>query len=134
MRRKRKRVGASQTSGQVSPTVESSRSDEPESVKSEIGAPVDLPVRQRPRRSNRHPIERSSRTSAFDTRDGATTISAPARVGNGETPIAHRTAFSAELINDARALFEKKTGMTLEDDVVRNYIGDLVDFVMLFRR
>lgn len=134
MRRKRKKVGAPLDPSQVTPTTDALLPEESEPVKSEIGAPVDVLVWQQPRRPNRQPTDRSSRTSVFETRDGAAAIDAPAGVAEGETSIAHRTAFSAELISDARALFEKKTGITLEDDVVRNYIGDLVDFVMLFRR
>lgn len=50
------------------------------------------------------------------------------------TFVASRSQFSGDLVEEAKRYFSSRQGEPVSDDLARNYLGSLVDFVMLFRK
>ncbi|MGQ3138101.1 MAG: hypothetical protein ACT6Q5_05995 [Sphingopyxis solisilvae] len=50
------------------------------------------------------------------------------------TFVASRSQFSDDLVEEAKRYFSSRQGERVSDDLARNYLGSLVDFVMLFRK
>ena len=86
----------------------------------------------RPRDS--HPIEGAKVESAVARDPTRQLEAAPAAAAALETStfVARRSQFSGDLVEDAKRYFSSKQGEPVSDDLARNYLGSLVDFVMLF--
>lgn len=59
-----------------------------------------------------------------------TTAVAPSEAS---TFVASRSQFSGDLVEEAKRYFSSRQDEPVSDDLARNYLGSLVDFVMLFR-
>lgn len=49
------------------------------------------------------------------------------------TFVASRSQFSGDLVEEAKRYFSSRQGEPVSDDLARNYLGSLVDFVLLFK-
>ncbi|MBB3377828.1 MULTISPECIES: hypothetical protein [unclassified Novosphingobium] len=60
----------------------------------------------------------------------APAVEAPLETG---TFVARRSQFSDGLVEEAKRYFSARQGEPVSDDLARNYLGSLVDFVLLFK-
>jgi hypothetical protein len=80
-------------------------------------------------------LEPSIPSAAGSRRDAAGALRFRAKTMLGEdltANIARRSKFSPELVNDAKRFFERRLGRAMNEDEVRNFLGDISDYFMIF--
>ena len=76
-------------------------------------------------------VERAVALASKRQPEPAPAAEAPLETG---TFVARRSQFSDGLVEEAKRYFSSRRGEPVSDDLARNYLGSLVDFVLLFKQ
>lgn len=76
-------------------------------------------------------VERAVALASKRRPEAAPPSVAPLETG---TFVARRSLFSDDLVEEAKRYFSSRQGAPVSDDLARNYLGSLVDFVLLFKQ